>query len=202
MLKVTKLHKDAKLPVKAHKTDAGFDLTAISFSVNINNPTGFYSMDYETNQDSIDVRSGNIYKAYTGIGIEIPNGYYGRIAPRSGLSVKHGIDILAGVIDVGYTGEIIVIFTTHKTINPNTYSICTKFIKFDKIAQLIIEKISPINECYFFENNKVETSEDSNTTEDSENNIIECNNIEEFKNKVKKNLENKLRGDNGFGSTS
>ena len=35
----------------------------------------------------------------TGLAVEIPPGFYGRIAPRSGLAVKHGIDTLAGVID-------------------------------------------------------------------------------------------------------
>ena len=42
----------------------------------------------------------------TGISIEIPEGYYGRIAPRSGLAVREGIDVLAGVIDSNYRGEI------------------------------------------------------------------------------------------------
>ena len=42
----------------------------------------------------------------TGIILEIPNGYYGRIAPRSGLAYNHGIDTLAGVIDEDYRGLI------------------------------------------------------------------------------------------------
>jgi len=35
----------------------------------------------------------------TNISVAIPHGYYGRVAPRSGLAYKHGIDVLAGVID-------------------------------------------------------------------------------------------------------
>lgn len=38
----------------------------------------------------------------TDIALAIPEGHYGRIAPRSGLAAKHGIDVGAGVIDQDY----------------------------------------------------------------------------------------------------
>ena len=38
----------------------------------------------------------------TGISVAIPEGCYGRIAPRSGLAVKRFIDVGAGVIDADY----------------------------------------------------------------------------------------------------
>ena len=38
-----------------------------------------------------------------------PEGCYARIAPRSGLAAKHGIDVLAGVVDRDYTGEVKVV---------------------------------------------------------------------------------------------
>ena len=40
-----------------------------------------------------------------GIAIAVPSGNYGRIAPRSGLAVKNGIDVGAGVVDEDYRGE-------------------------------------------------------------------------------------------------
>lgn len=70
----------------------------------------------------------------TGIFLEIPYGYYGRIAPRSGLALKHGIDVLAGVVDSGYRGEIKVIL--YNTDKEQTFRVEAG----DKVAQIIIEK--------------------------------------------------------------
>src|SRR5262249_30781533 len=42
----------------------------------------------------------------TGLAVAIPEGYYGRLAPRSGMATKMGLDVLAGVIDSDYRGEI------------------------------------------------------------------------------------------------
>ena len=71
----------------------------------------------------------------TGFAITIPEGVYGRIAPRSGLAAKHMIDIGAGVIDPDYTGEVKVVIFNHSH---------SDFLvkKGDKIAQLILERVS------------------------------------------------------------
>ena len=45
----------------------------------------------------------------TGIAFQIPMGYYGRIAPRSGLAIHHHIHVGAGVVDPDYTGSIHVL---------------------------------------------------------------------------------------------
>ncbi len=42
----------------------------------------------------------------TGIAIELPGGYVGRIGARSGLSTKHNVEIGAGWIDPDYRGEL------------------------------------------------------------------------------------------------
>jgi dUTP pyrophosphatase len=70
----------------------------------------------------------------TGLILEIPEGYYGRIAPRSGLALKNGIDVLAGVVDSDYRGEIkVILFNTD----------LKNFFQVEpgqKIAQIIFEK--------------------------------------------------------------
>lgn len=70
----------------------------------------------------------------TGLAVEIPEGYYGRIAPRSGLAHKHGIDVLAGVLDSSYRGEIRVIL--YNTDKEEPFQIRSG----DRIAQLIVER--------------------------------------------------------------
>jgi len=78
-------------------------------------------------------------------GEEDSDKYYLRIAPRSGLSVKHNIDIGAGVVDYDYRGEIFVCFINNS--NERTYSIK----KNDKIAQMILTKIEKFDEIHIVE---------------------------------------------------
>ena len=70
----------------------------------------------------------------TGIAIEISEGLYAKIAPRSGLSVKKSIDVGARVVDRDYRGEIGVVLINHssKDFEVNVG---------DRIAQMILEQI-------------------------------------------------------------
>jgi dUTP pyrophosphatase len=70
----------------------------------------------------------------TDIAMAIPPGYYGRVAPRSGLAVKHHIDVGAGVIDADYRGNVGVVLFNH---SDNEFVITAG----DRVAQLVIEKI-------------------------------------------------------------
>lgn len=111
-LKVVKLEKEARIPARSNSTDAGADL----FST-----------------EDVMVHPGDRKTVGTGIAMEIPEGFYGRVAPRSGLAAKHGVDVLAGVVDSSYRGEIkVVLLNTDKY---NTFHV----EKGDRIAQLIIE---------------------------------------------------------------
>lgn len=71
----------------------------------------------------------------TGLSVAIPEGHYGRIAPRSGLAVQYRINIQGGVIDHDYRGEVKVLLMNH---GPATVEID----KGQRIAQLILERIS------------------------------------------------------------
>ena len=69
-----------------------------------------------------------------GIVFQIPEGHYGRLAPKSGLAIYRSISVLAGVIDQDYRGEVFVLLINHDDklshlIKPE-----------DKIVQLILEK--------------------------------------------------------------
>ena len=68
-------------------------------------------------------------------------GYYGRIAPRSGLAVNCGIECLDGVIDSDYTGEIIVLL-----FNRSYLQHVVK--KGDRIAQLIVQPYLRVNPIF------------------------------------------------------
>lgn len=112
MIKIKKLNEVARIPVRANETDAGADLCSV---------------------ESITIPPLSRALIKTGISIEIPKNYYGRIAPRSGLAFKNGIDVLAGVIDSSYRGEVgVILFNTDKD---NAFIVNQG----DRIAQLIIE---------------------------------------------------------------
>lgn len=111
-LNVIKISPSAILPVRASAGAAGYDL----FST-----------------DSYVVLPGRRVVVSTGITVQLPPGTYGRIAPRSGLAVKHGLDTLAGVIDPDYTGEIKVVLQNLDSVQP--FVIRPGY----RIAQLILE---------------------------------------------------------------
>lgn len=120
-LRFAKLSLNATSPIKASEHAAGYDL--------------FSAYDY------IVPPSGKVL-ALTDIQIAVPDGCYGRVAPRSGLAHKHFIDVGAGVIDRDYRGNVGVIL-----FNFNTEPFIVK--KGDRIAQLICEKIEypELEEC-------------------------------------------------------
>ena len=56
---------------------------------------------------------GGTYYLPLGIAFQIPEGHYGRLAPKSGLAIYRSIGVLAGVIDQDYTGEVFVLLINH-----------------------------------------------------------------------------------------
>ncbi len=119
MLEVkVKLDKGAKMPKRSKKGDAGFDLTA----------------------RSLDWCLGKPYMEYgTGVSLEIPEGYVGKVYSRSSIS-KKGATLAngVGIIDSGYRGEIKCRFY------PDPYISKPPYANGDRIAQLIIEKLPEV----------------------------------------------------------
>lgn len=115
-VKVKKLHPNAKIPTRAHKGDAGADLCALEKGC---------------------LLAGERMLVDTGISVEIPVGWYGRVAPRSGLAVKNGIDVLAGVIDAPYRGPVKVCLIN---LSSGYTAHDFRWEAGDRIAQLIVER--------------------------------------------------------------
>lgn len=82
--------------------------------------------------ERLTLKSGERHGVRTGVAVAIPSGCYGKIAPRSGLALKHGIDTLAGIIDSDYRGELICVL-----INLGREEFHIE--EGDRIAQLIIQ---------------------------------------------------------------
>ena len=105
------LDQGAVVPSRAHETDAGLDLYT---------------------REKVLIWGGQSHIFDTGVHIEFPPGFYGKIESKSGLNTKHGIVSAGGVIDEGFTGSICV----------KLYNLSNRHYIFeaeDKIAQLIIQ---------------------------------------------------------------
>lgn len=100
-------------PEKKYPTDAGWDLRAWKWQ---------------------KIRRG-LYVVRTGLSIAIPKGYFGLIKERSSWAMK-GLAITGGVIDCGYTGEILVVANRFKDV----LSTMPKEDNCPRFAQLLLIK--------------------------------------------------------------
>ncbi len=118
------LDPGAKMPTRAHETDAGLDLYAPEDvwvpGCELRHIINLHNTEIKVGAATID----------TGVHVEIPAGYVGMVKSKSGLNVKYGITS-EGVIDAGYTGSIRV-----KLYNHSEKPMGIK--KGQKISQLVI----------------------------------------------------------------
>lgn len=114
-IQVTRLTDTAIIPTQGSPGAAGWDLYA---------------------DESMIIQSGGRAMIATGIAVALPPDSVGMIWPRSGLALKQGMDVLAGVVDSDYRGPIGVVLQNHGQqpveISPG-----------DRIAQLVIQPIVP-----------------------------------------------------------
>jgi len=113
VLRFKQLDPRAVLPTRGSSFSAGLDICSI---------------------EDVVIEAGQRSLARTGLAVAIPHGFYGRVAPRSGLAAKQGLDVLAGVIDSDYRGELCCLLY-------NTSDAAISLPAGSKICQLIIEKI-------------------------------------------------------------
>ncbi|OGD67288.1 deoxyuridine 5'-triphosphate nucleotidohydrolase [Candidatus Campbellbacteria bacterium RIFOXYC2_FULL_35_25] len=112
-IKIQKISEDAVVPNYAKAGDAGFDI---------------YSSVDEA------ITPGEMKRISAGIKMEIPDGYVGLVWDKSGVAFNNGVKTMAGVIDSGYRGEILIVL---KNLSEKTFEIK----KGQKIAQMLIQKI-------------------------------------------------------------
>jgi dUTP pyrophosphatase len=112
IIKVKKLHKDAKLPTHGHPGDAGMD---------------FYCVE------DVLFPPGKQERVRTGVAVEIPDGHVGLIWDKSNISFNLGLKVMGGVIDSSYRGEIIM-----NLLNVSNKEVL--MAKDYKIAQMVVQK--------------------------------------------------------------
>lgn len=113
VLKFKQLDPRAILPTRGSSASAGLDLYSI---------------------EDITIEPHQRILARTGLAVAVPVGFYGRLAPRSGLAVKNGLDVLAGVIDSDYRGEVCCALL-------NTGDAPLALPQGSRLCQLIVEQI-------------------------------------------------------------
>jgi dUTP pyrophosphatase len=116
VLKFKKLHPDAVVPPKSYARDAGIDLCAV---------------------EEVTIPARGRASVPTGVALELPSGCVGLVWDKSGLAKNNGITVLAGVIDEGFRGEL-VLFLANLSDEPQTIK------KGQKAAQLLVQKVEHV----------------------------------------------------------
>jgi dUTP pyrophosphatase len=115
-IKIKKIRENATIPSYAHSGDAGMDV---------------YSCV------NLIIAPGKRALIPLGIAMEIPEGYVALVWDKSGLALKKGIHMMAGVGDCGYRGEYsLVILNTSE----EPYEVKAQ----EKIAQILIQPIETV----------------------------------------------------------
>ena len=111
-IQIKLLTNEALVPKKQHELDIGYDLASV---------------------ESTTLLSKQVTLVRTGLSISLPAGVAGFVLPRSGLATKHQITLInsPGLIDPGYTGEILIPLINHSDINYN-------ISKQERVAQLVL----------------------------------------------------------------
>lgn len=111
-IQIKLLTNEALVPKKQHELDIGYDLASV---------------------ENTTLLSKQVTLVRTGLTISLPAGVAGFVLPRSGLATKHQITLInsPGLIDPGYTGEILIPLINHSDVNYN-------ISKQERVAQLVL----------------------------------------------------------------
>ena len=118
-IEIQLISSNGKVPTQKHESDIGYDISA---------------------SNDVTLKSNEVTLVSTGIAINLPQQCAGFVLPRSGLSTKHKITLInsPGLIDPGYTGELLVPLINH---GDDDYEIKAG----DRIAQLVLINTNSVN---------------------------------------------------------
>jgi len=129
-----KINKEAIIPKRSKKGDAGADAYIMGFK-KIINENGKKEL-IEINSDSYTLKPLERIGCPLGFATAIPEGYYFKVVPRSGLGLWEGLSIVnsPGTIDTGYRNEWMAI-----VVNLSNTDVTLK--RGERICQIILSKI-------------------------------------------------------------
>lgn len=131
MLPTKLLTTTATVPTRGSEDAAGLDLY-LDFGMQFPD-----MIPSEFHENRFTMTRGGHATLHTGIAVAIPKGYYGLISPRSGLANRNGIQVLGGVIDADYRGELMIMLKNGPYLD-------AFFSHGDRIAQMVILPVSMI----------------------------------------------------------
>tara|TARA_B100000424_G_C22725358_1_gene393661 strand:+ start:223 stop:660 length:438 start_codon:yes stop_codon:yes gene_type:complete len=111
-IEIKLINSNAKIPTQNHNSDIGYDISS---------------------SKDVSLKSNEVTLVNTGLAINLPEHCAGFVLPRSGLSTKYKITLInsPGLIDPGYTGELLIPLINH---SDSDYEIKSG----DRIAQLVL----------------------------------------------------------------
>lgn len=118
-LPCARMHANARIPTRSTLYSAGLDL-------------------YTVQKEVIPARTRQLIPI--GLQIRIPKGHYGRIVSRSGITLNSFVDVLPGVIDSDYRGEVQIIMC-NQGLHPFPIPLNAR------VAQLIIQPYTHCEPC-------------------------------------------------------
>ena len=116
-VQLNRFSKEVSIPKKMYPNSAGYDLYA---------------------NETVKVFAGSRSLVSLDLRMVIPKGYFGRILPRSGFALNHGIIAFSGTVDSGYTGIIYVLLFN---FSANDFLV----EKGNRIAQIIFQKFEEVS---------------------------------------------------------
>ena len=133
--RIARLRAAARVPTRAHPDDAGWDL--------------YYCAPEGREHEAPALRTAgdiHFFELPTGLAMAFSPGWMFKIEARSGLAVKHGCSVLAGVVDAGYRGELVVLLRVPMTRDAERAVPACTIKHGDRIAQglfLPVPRVTP-----------------------------------------------------------